>query len=433
MGDLGQVYWTVPEIQLAVYEGMEVWGAETSYWRTRGTFPISPTAPSPFYDLSVLLPTLRSRAWTLDQMVKDIQFMLLEAANGISGAGMSGQTTVATILDCIQSARDKFVLDARLPLSLHSILASPPPPDGMVTFPQTSVFVHRAAWQDIPSSTWTNLWRDDTWAADKSDPLWTLEPGDPRVYSEAENAPLKLQIIPPPVNAGLVEALTVDSLQIDMTSPASTFNVPDEWVHAIKYAALAQLLSAQSMIQDMQRAEYCEKRYQQAVEFVKDARSVIRLLLNNVPLPLDSLAAIDAGNPFWRNTNGTPYMAGSLFDIVVPIPGIPDTAYSISADVVQSAPLPQLGVPDPDNPLGCYIQMGQEELNALTEYVKHILSFKCGGNDFKSTMSGYDSFMLAVSMRKGVNRAKIRYLSPLFGVSQKELAERPDRMMTPNA
>ena len=33
-----------------------------------------------------------------------------------------------------------------------------------------------------------------------------------------------------------------------------------------------------------------------------------------------------------------------------------------------------------------------------------------------------------VRLSFGVNKAKIRYLSPLFGVSQKESAERPDRI-----
>lgn len=421
-------YWTVPEIQYAVWEGMRVWGAFTNCWRTRGVFNITPAQNSPYYDLSVQLPALRTRVWTLNQMVQEIQYKLLEAPSGISGAGMSGQVSVQSILNAIQSARNRFVLDTRLPLSIHSIFENPPPPTGMIEFGQSSVFVHRASWQDQDSTAWTSLWRDDAWGIDKADPLWTIEPSSPQVYSEAENSPLKIQLVPPPVASGNLEALTVDSVQIDLTNPASLIMVPDEWTHAIMYAALTYLLSSESQLKDMARAEYTDKRYQQSLEFAKDARSMIRMLVNGVPLNIDTITALDAGSPYWRNQTGAPESAGVLYDLVAVSPGIPDTSYGAAMDVVQSAPLPIQGDPTPDNFPTTYIQMGPEELDALTKYVCHSLTFKCGGSDFKSSLGEYDSFMEAVSNRKGVNRAKIKYLTPLLGQPQAEWQQRPDRM-----
>jgi hypothetical protein len=417
MDDITAVYWTVPQIQYAVWEALRVWGALTNYWRTRGTFNLNPASSSPYYDLSVVLPALRTRTWTLNQMTQEIQYMLDEAANGISGAGMSGQVNISTILNAIQTARDQFVLDTHLPLSYHSIIASPPPANGMISFPQASVYVHRASWQDTPSGIWTNLWRTDAWAADKANYLWTEEPGAPQNYSEAENAPLMLQLIPAPSNEGLVDALTVDSLDMDLTNPATTFDVPDEWVHGIKYGALNHILSAESQIYDALRAQYAATRYSQAVEFAKDARSIIRLLSGGAPLNVDSLVAADAGNPYWRNQSGAPQVAGVLYDVLAVNPGSPDLAYGMAADVVQSAPLPQTGD---------YIQLGQEDLDHIVDYVMHILTFKCGGTDFKSTMASYDSFMAGVARRKAINTAKIQYMTPLFAQQQFEWAKRPD-------
>ena len=417
MDDAESVYWTVPQIQYAVWEALRIWGALTSYWRTRGTFNLNPTSASPYYDLSAALPALRTRSWTLDQMVQEIQYMLNEAPSGISGTGMSGQVSIATILNSIQAARNQFVLDVQLPLSYHSIIASPAPTNGVVSFPQESVYVHRVSWQDKPSETWTNLWRTDAWAADKSNYLWTQQPGSPQNYSEAENAPLTLQLIPAPINEGLVDALTVDSLSMDLANPASTFNVPDEWVHGVKYGALSLILSSDSQIYDALRAQYAATRYSQAVEFAKDARSIIRVLSNGAPLNMDALVAIDAGDPYWRNQVGSPQITGVLYDILAVSP-IPDRAYGIAADVVQSAPLPQT-----DD----FIQLGQEDtLKRIAEYVTHILTFKCGGTDFKSTMPSYDSFMAGVAKRKAINAAKIEYMTPLFAQAQAEWAMRPD-------
>ncbi len=90
LDDQTALYWTDPEKTLAVQEGLRVWGAYTNYWRGRGTFNL--TVGVPFYDLSVVLPTLRTRTWTLQQLTQDIQFALLEAANGTTGDGLVHQS-----------------------------------------------------------------------------------------------------------------------------------------------------------------------------------------------------------------------------------------------------------------------------------------------------------------------------------------------------
>ncbi len=417
LDDQNSLYWTGPEKTLAIQEGLFLWGAYTSYWRTRGVFNL--TAGQPFYDLSVQLPLLRARTWTLQQLTKDIQFCLLEAANGITGAGMSGQISIGSILQSIQRARNQVVIDARFPSSYHSIFAAPGG-DGTVSFPNTAVYVHRASWKDDLSGAWTNLWREDSWAIDHNDPAWTLQAGSPVVYSEAEMAPLSMQLVPIPAAAGTLDAFTVDSLLIDTTDPAALFGLPDEWIHALKYAALQDIFSSESQNKDAMRAQYCEMRYQQAMDFARKARTVIRLLVNGVPLTIDSFAALDAGSPYWRNQTGAPQVAGVLYDFLAVSPGSPDAAYGIAADVVQSAPIPTTA--------GDPIPLGPEDIPHLIDYVTHILTIKCGGQELKDSFAQYDAFLDAIAGRTGINRAKMRYLGPILGQPQKEERERPDRM-----
>jgi hypothetical protein len=409
-------FWTVPEIQYAIWEAMFVWGAETNYWRTRGSF--NTAANTAYYDLSVQLPALRSRVWTLNQLTQDIQYSLLEAANGISGTGMSGQLTVTSILNAVQRARNRFVVDTGIPYTVAALAFASPPPGGLFAFPQTAVYVHRAAWQDAASGQWTNLWRQDNYAADAAMPQWTLNPAVPYAYSESDLAPLQIQLIPAPVASGSVEMVTVNSLAIDLTNPNATFNIPDEWVHALKWSALSDLFSAESQATDPVRAQYAQMRYDQAVAMAKSARSIARLTYNNIPLQIDTLNNLDAGLHGWRNQSGPPQTAGVMFDTVALNPGSPAAGYGISVDVVQSAPLPLLP--------GSEIPIGSEDIGHLIDYIMHILVFKCGGREFQQTFPQYNDFMTAVASRNAANAAKIQYLKPLLGQPSKEEDERPE-------
>jgi hypothetical protein len=414
LDDLGAVYWTVPEIQYALWEALRVWGALTNYWRARGAFTFSPASSSPFVDLSQALPALRTRSWTFTQVFQEIAYALLEP---VGGGQFSGQVSPVSLTYAISRARNRFVRDVRFPISIHEQFGGVPPnPSGTISFPQSSVFVHRAQWQDQMSGKWTNLWRQDEWALDHGNPSWTVEPGSPLAYSESMLAPLTIQLSPAPSAIGSLETLTVDSLEV-----IGPLGIPDEWSHAVKWGALSELLTAESQLHDPLRAQYAEQRYQQAVTFAQDARSILRLQLEGVPLPIDAMANIDAGIPYWRNTSGVPYLAGVLYDIVCPVPGIPSRVFGATADVVQSAPIPL----EPAN----QVPIGREDLDHIIDYATHILAFKCGGKDFTDTMPGYDGFMKAVSSCKGVNAAKIQYLTPLFAQPQMEWAVRPDRLM----
>lgn len=414
LDDANESYWTRAEKYFAIYEALYVWGALTSYWRASGTFSLA--SNTPYYDLSVQLPTLRTRTWTLGQMVTDIQYMLLENPSGIAGTGMSGQISVTSILNAIVRARNRFVLDARIPLQVDSTNPSVPG-GGLAAIPQDAVFVHRAMWQDGPSGVYTNLWRQDAWVMDGSNPVWTASTGAPIAYSESVVAPLALQLYPPPTNSGVLEIIDVQSLAIDTTNASALFNLPDEWVHAVLYATLSDLFNVESQLYDPLRYQYAEMRYKQAASAVQEIRTILRLQVSGLPLRIDAFASLDAASPYWRNQAGAPYLAGVMHDFLAFAP-VPNSVLSCAANVVQAAPIPASGATN--------MPMGYEDLDNIVQYATHKLTFKCGGNEFKSTFAVYDQFMSNVARRGAINKAKIQYLTPLFGQPQREDAERPD-------
>jgi hypothetical protein len=189
----------------------------------------------------------------------------------------------------------------------------------------------------------------------------------------------------------------------------------------VQYAALAQILSGGNQIVDPLRAAYCEQRYQQVVDAAKLARSIMRLQVNGVPTPIDSLAALDAGNWAWRNNVVDLTQSGQNVGVLYDMMAIPPIAAPCGAtvDVVKSAPLPLTA--------NQYIPLGAEEFKNLFDYCVHVLLFKCGGNEFKSTFPQYDAVMKAVSDRGAINNVRIRYMSALLGQPQAEWAMRPDK------
>lgn len=415
LDDLNERYWTRLEKYYAITEALRVWGAYTSFWRTRGSFDLG--VGRPYNDLSAKLPLLRPRTVTLQTLVQEIQFHLLEAPNGIGGAGMSGQVKIQSILNAVARARNRFVIDSSLPL-VHVNALGPTGGLGKCDLDPSVVYVHRAGWQDA-GGRWANLWRQDEWAFDKSNPSWITNPRMPVAFSQAVNSPLTLQLYPPPSNAGQLELVTANSTTLDLTNPATNINFPDEWVHGIKYAALNDLFGT-GMIFDPLRAQYCETRYQQAVSGITKIKTIIRLIYGNQQVPIDTFAAIDAGNPYWRNQSGPPLIGGALNDFLITTP-VPDFNYGVSVDVVQSAPIPVNG--------SDFVQIGLEQIDNILDYCINYLYIKCGGKDMQDTFSNYDSFMGKVDLGKGTNEVDIVYMNPLLNQGEKEEDQRPTRAL----
>lgn len=402
MQDPTSVFWKREEIYALIREGMYLWGAGTSYWRERGQF--STVAGTYLYDLSAQLPNLRARTVTLDDLVKQIQYHLDEAAAGVSGAGMTTQFTVNQIIQALILKRNEFVIDARLPFALATLPITPSP-EGRTDLTNDVVAIGNLAWVDSQGVK-TPLRREDAWSEDGYMPLWPLEPGVPFAYSEAETKPIQLQLYPGPLDTGNLELLYVPTIQMAGLADTETFQIPDEFSGAIKWGALYSILSSHNEGFDPQRAQYALERYKQYVTTAALHRSILRTQVGRVPAQLDTLANIDGGMPTWRNSRGVPTLSATLYDFVA-LAKAPDNVYGITCDVVRSAPVPA-NIADP-------IQMGPEEIPYLMDFVRHSLSFKLGGSEFTATMPLFDNFLSAMTQRNKLLGVQARYLTPLFG------------------
>lgn len=410
--DTSNVYWVADEIQGVIYEALLHWGGLTSYWRERGLY--NTTANSPFYDLSVKLPLLRARTYTLGQIVKDIQYALLESPSGVAGSDMTTQFTISQITDAVIRARNQFVNDTRIPITYINTLPVIPPTVNSVDLPDYVALVSSGYWEDSNGAI-SPIRREDDYAIQASNLQWILDPGTPIVYSTSDTGPTQLILSPPPLSLGNLSLICCKTIDV-ATADAAPLALPDEFVHALKYYALYLILSTYAPGQDALRSKYCFDRYTSYAEAAKAHRSVLRVRVNNRPLQLDTIASLDNSAPFWRSTVSTPYSAAAAYDLVALYPVADSSNYSVSVDVVRSAPIPALSD---------YVQVGKEDLVYIMDYCRHVLSFKMGGEEFLTTFPLYDNFMSGVSQQGGFLSAAIKYLSPLYGVPKSQEAVAP--------
>lgn len=407
--DPTNIQWKYREIRYGVIEALRYWGALTSYWRARGAF--STMAGVPWYDLAAELPLLRPRTVTFNDLALEIDYHCFELPGGVAGTGLSSQFNISSILSAIVRARNRLVLDAGLPLTpfQQTITAAP---DGRFYVNEDVVYLRHAYWNDSVSGAWSPLRPTDAWAQDSYSSLWTLEPGLPFAFSQSVTRPLEVQLFPPPQNDGTIEWLAAESDDYDAGIDANTLlGVPDEFAHAIKYAALSDLFTMDGESFDPQRADYCDRRYQQTVAIARDHKSVARVQINNVPIGLSTLVMLDSAYPRWRMSHGKPTNAGCDLDVLA-FASVPNASLGVSCDVLQSAPIP---LDDSE-----FLQIGREMIPNIIDYVQHYLSLKLGGVEFFGNLGLYDSFMASAKERNAIQSKQIKFMAPLFGMPGRE-------------
>lgn len=412
LSDPNHVYWAQDELNRALNEALLQWGALTSYWTTRATFPSA--ANVPFYDLSTIFPLLRARNYTMGDLTKEIQYHLFEPPNGVSGAGMTDQFTIGQITSSLARRRNEFVIDSRIPL-VYATIPGPTPLANQVTLNQSVALIARAAWIDGYTGKVSPLRRTDSFAAQSYQPVWNLTPGRPYGYSQAEAMPGTMNLIPPPAAVGSIHLTWAQTLQLAIADSTS-FAIPDEFAAAIKYGTMHDILSTNAQGFDPIRSKYAGERYDQILSIAAQHRSVIQVRRDSKLLGLDTLASLDSRKPYWQTSTGIPGTAACAYDLLA-FYRVPNGIYQIACDVAQSAPLPQL----PSD----YIQLGPEEMPYIFDYCRHILQIKVGGVEFVQSMPLLDNFLQGASQRSKLITYKARYFTPLFSQSQKEEQQVP--------
>jgi hypothetical protein len=165
------------------------------------------------------------------------------------------------------------------------------------------------------------------------------------------------------------------------------------------------------------------------IELLSNASALIAMRINGVAMQVDSVKAADQYSTFWQSaTPGFPnstLCAGLNLIALSPVPDLGvlggTVPYSLSATVVENAPVPVAGTD--------LLQVGRDDLDCVIDYAQHLAALKMGGAEFTATLPLFQRFMSQATIYNRKLKEFGEYTDTILGLAQQE--ERRNPRMSP--
>lgn len=425
LDDSANIFWVSAELDALIAESLRTFGLLAGFWRERAV--LSTVAGTAFYAITAQTygsPTLASLVGytvTDRNLVRDIEYHLLEPATDGSTYTGTAMFTLNDLRYAIQRRRDQFLADTGCVVT-RSTQAVASPPSGRQQLTDTIIDVRRAAWQGAsPYDYYTTLWREDERLLTAAGSTWNTTSGTPEAFSIMAPPPLQLQLAPPPQASGTLELLTVDSgAALDPATSATVLGIPDDLTPGVKWGALCDLLSKDGPARDLPRAAYCQQRYEEYVALARLLPVIIHAEVQGVSTIPCTLQELESSTPNWENGTSTPSDVAIAAPNMIALNPVPDGVYSVTLDVVRKTPVPTTDATQ--------VQIGREQLDAILDYAEHLALFKVHGAEWNATKLQAANFLKqAVTYNQRLS-ASARAVLPASMQSQREKAGRPRRI-----
>lgn len=412
--DLTKQFWSDTELGAYISESLQSFNALANFYRQEFTF--NSQANITWYDLkdiSQLPNTLRAITETDLTLVSLIEYHLLEPQTASYPLTWTGslQFSLTDILNAIQQVRDEILSETGCTITESLIAALP----GRTFLNQGVLDPRRVVW--VPTSglgySANMLVPSDLWAQQSFESGFPqLAAGIPQTWRRSSEPPLAFDVDIQPAVPGQWDLLTVDAGSDLSTTAPHTLSIPDDWCWIAKWGALAQLLSRDSVAQDIYRAKYCSMRYQEGLAALRTAPALLAARINNVPVVATSISAADKYDANWQaQAAGTPralYYAGLNMVGLSPTPAT--ALHSVTASVVRNMVLPSVS--------GDFLQVGRDDISAVLDEAQHIALFKCGGAEFAETFVLHGNFLRRCALYNSKLSAMSAYLEFMDGRAQ---------------
>lgn len=194
-------------------------------------------------------------------VLEEIQYHMLEAPDlGVNWTDAIWSRTEVT--EYAIQRQNRFLKETMSQLGRAEIinstnLSQPLPSDWMATF--------RLVWKDANGDR-LEVVRVDHRELDLNESTWpTGTATQPQYYADTDTDHLNIDVVPIPTNTGEFE-ITYVPIAFPLTGTGAAFQVPEEFVHVIKYGVMADMLSKTGRGQDLERAAYCEARWRMGID-----------------------------------------------------------------------------------------------------------------------------------------------------------------------
>jgi len=389
--DPANVFWSATELNIYIQEALRTWNVMAAWYRDRMVF--NTTAATPWYDLATQPASLVPCTVTDQSLFEEMEYHLLEPSTPGTWSG-SEQFTAQDLTTAIQQRRDQFLIETGCVLT-HSTLSSGLPATGRVGLPTSVIDVRRLAYLDA-TGRYTHIGRVDENQLFAYAQGWSVNPGPVQAYSVVATPPVTVQLAPIPSVSGTLDLVTVNSGVALNPATGVVLGVPDDLAWVIKWGALCDLLTKDGPPSDPFRAKYCEQRWKEGVELARVTMTIMFAYLDGVQVTPVSFFDLDydPSHPTnWQNdATGTPNtLAMGGMNLIALDPPPNSNPHSVTLDLLRNFPIP---VADTDP-----VQVGQEELDVITDYSEHLAAFKMSGAEFQATMPAHQR-MVRLAMQQ---------------------------------
>lgn len=202
-------------------------------------------------------------AITDQQVLSEIQLHLQETPADFGVTWYSGQWTAAEVLNYLNYRQYRFLKETYILLKRATV--SVLPNTTRQNLPTDWVCTQRCVWQANDGS-FVEIPRGDGWEADHALVDWPYNQGTrPQIYTDGEVPTLQIETIPASNQPGAIGLLYAYQPTL-LTGAGTNFTVPDEFVPAIKWGTISDMLAKVGRAHDPERAAYCEQRFNEGVQ-----------------------------------------------------------------------------------------------------------------------------------------------------------------------
>ena len=151
--------------------------------------------------------------------------------------------------------------------------------------------------------------------------------------------------------------------------------MPNDFVWALEWGALADLLGRESEATDRERAAYCMKRYQDGLALMQKAPWIELGKVDGAAVSIDSIYAADRYDPEWDSnpTGFGPMIVSGGVDFF----GSP-VGHGVGATALGNAPIL--------DSTSTYVQISRADADIMFDLAQSRASFKMGGGEWKAAL-----------------------------------------------
>lgn len=429
LNDPSNVFWTSAELVLYLNEALREWNVLTCAWPQDWTTTYTSTdkvwqSTGNSQNSLVGWNSSSPRFQTLrDSDVYTIaQYHLLEPPTGNGSWTGTAQFSLSAFTNALQRRRDAILQATACYLGPFSNSFGVTPGTSNVQLPdsasQSILDIRRvryvpAANQGSP----VTLFREDSLAFEYFDQTPTV--GTPAIWDQIGSPPQSITLDTAPNVSNTLDILAVLSGGLISPPTESPLLMPDDWTWVLKWGMVADLLRMEVESTDLERADYCEMRFQEGLEAMKFLPWMTQARINNQMVDTPSIAEMDNFDNEWQtNPNANQVIVRGGIDLFAVSPTIPaDTNVGVTMTLIGNAPIPA------DD--SAYVQVSRDVLDVLIDEVQHLAQFKEGGWEFYRSIELHKNFVKAATETNDRLRESGIFDTTLYPKNSRQNAAQP--------